>query len=288
MRFAPWAFYDIERTGMKRINVWYFYSLATAVRPLMNLRLEDEWSQLQTKAMRAFLALHRLEDETSEVPLQKCIPEKESLLRALMPITSAKEPRTDLGPADMLSIRWAAEKFETVLALELREEITTFFVPPIGIYSTLALLNKPEAMFLDQAKELPSETLREIREAGKCLAFGLATAAGFHLLRAVESVLRKYYDVLSENAPRPERASMGVYLDAILQLPKVDKDLESVLRQIKKLHRDPIAHPEAALTVPQAVSLLGLVQSAVSRALALIVIREIANTVEQPKERNSP
>ena len=83
-------------------------------------------------------------------------------------------------------------------------------------------------------------------------------------------MLRKYYDVLSNGVPRPTRGSMGIYLDEILKLPNVDKELEAVLRQIKKLHRDPIAHPEVTLTVPEAVSLLGLVQSAISKILILI------------------
>jgi hypothetical protein len=62
---------------------------------------------------------------------------------------------------------------------------------------------------------------------------------------------------------------MGVYLDALLKLSGVDTKLEAVLRQIKKLHRDPVAHPEVILSQQEVTSLIGIVQSAISRIVEL-------------------
>ena len=62
---------------------------------------------------------------------------------------------------------------------------------------------------------------------------------------------------------------MGVYLDELLKLSGVDTDLESVLRQIKRLHRDPIAQPQAVLSQTEATSLIGIAHSAISRIIEL-------------------
>jgi hypothetical protein len=166
-------------------------------------------------------------------------------------------------------IKSVFEMFEPTLSSEFAK-LHTYYIPSVGIFPTDALLNQPEKMFSESANLIPDETLIEIKEVGKCLAFSLPTAAGFHLMRSVESMLRHYYEVLSKGASRPARAATGIYFDAILQLPGVDKELHAALKQIKTLYRDPIAHPEVVLTGPEAISLLGVVQSAISRTLMLI------------------
>jgi hypothetical protein len=166
-------------------------------------------------------------------------------------------------------IKSVFEMFEPTLSSEFAK-LHTYYIPSVGIFPTDALLNQPEKMFSESANLIPDETLIEIKEVGKCLAFSLPTAAGFHLMRSVESMLRHYYEVLSKGASRPARGATGIYFDAILQLPGVDKELHAALKQIKTLYRDPIAHPEVVLTGPEAISLLGVVQSAISRTLTLI------------------
>lgn len=103
---------------MKRINVWYFYTLGCAIQPLKHLHHDMGWSDLYMTTSLGLLGIHKLDDEkSSEVPLKKCTPEIWALREAAIPITSSPEPRTDLGPADMLRIRWAAEKFEHALEI---------------------------------------------------------------------------------------------------------------------------------------------------------------------------
>jgi hypothetical protein len=166
-------------------------------------------------------------------------------------------------------IKSVFEMFEPTLSSEFAK-LHTYYIPSVGIFPTDALVNQPEKMFSESANLIPDETLIEIKEVGKCLAFSLPTAAGFHLMRSVESMLRHYYEVLSKGASRPARGATGIYFDAILQLPGVDRELHAALKQIKTLYRDPIAHPEVVLTGPEAISLLGVVQSAISRTLMLI------------------
>ena len=59
-------------------------------------------------------------------------------------------------------------------------------------------------------------------------------------------------------------------LDLLYSFRGVDKELHVPLKQIKTLYCDPIEHPEVVLTGPEAISLLGVVQRAISRTLTLI------------------
>ena len=265
-----WAFSDIEGTDMKRINVWYFYALASNIAPLKYLRPEMPWPDLSMTSWLAHFALERLDKAPyAEVPLKKCLPEANALIHELWKITTAKEPRTDLEVADMLGIRWAAEKFEISLEIELRD-MDTFYVPPVGIYSTSALLTRAEEMFGENRNLLPEVTIKQIKEAGKCLAFSLGSAAAFHLFSALESVLREYYDKLSGGASPPKNPSMGAYLGELSKLTGVDKKLLAALWQVKDLHRNPAIHFETLLETGEALTLVGMIHSAIATTLDVV------------------
>src|SRR5438552_13467320 len=112
-------------------------------------------------------------------------------------------------------------------------------------------------MFPDEIrKELPGEAIHDIKQGARCFAFELPTAAGFHFLRAIEAVIHSFYDVLSNNAKRPKRAAMGIYIDELIKL-NANAELVATLKQIKDLHRNPIIHPEETLDMIEAQMLMG-------------------------------
>jgi hypothetical protein len=255
---------------MKRINAWYFYALGYSIEPLKNFEPKMEWSDLSMAAMFGAMAVDKIDDEKiAEVPLTKCVPEARALIHALLPITAAKEPRTDLTWNDMWSIRLAAERFEHALQIELRD-MDVFYVPPVGIYSTSALLTKADEMFGENRNLLPEITVRQIKEAGRCLAFSLGSAAAFHLFSALESVLRVYYDRLSGGAKPPKSPSMGAYIGELWQLTNVDKKLMAALQQVKDLHRNPAIHFEKLLDMGEALTLVGMIHSAIATTLDVV------------------
>ena len=56
------------------------------------------------------------------------------------------------------------------------------------------LLEDYESLFrVGIFKKLSTKAQYDIRECCKCIAFDLPTSAAFHILRAAEEVLRKYY-----------------------------------------------------------------------------------------------
>jgi len=251
--------------NMKRINVGFFYNLGNVIRPLINLPNHQSYLNTMVAIISAESEIKAIV-EGSPIALKTCLPEAKELLEWFNTLRAIENRDPDVS--EISKMRVYARHFESTLRTELRD-LEIYFVSPVGIYSTTALLSNAVAMFGDAAALLPKETAIEFNEAGKCLAFSLYTAAGFHLLRAVESAVRIYYDVLAKGAARPTRGSMGVYLDELLKLSGVDTDLESVLRQIKRLHRDPIAHPDAVLSQTEATSLIGIAHSAISRIIEL-------------------
>lgn len=117
----------------------------------------------------------------------------------------------------------------------------------------------------------------DIREAGKALAYDLPTDCGYHVFRATESVLRRYYATVSGNAPKPKVRSVGVYVAFLRQRKSGDEKVLMPLDQMAKLHRNPLIHPEVALSMDEALAILGIARSAVT-AMLLAIVAEPATT----------
>jgi hypothetical protein len=82
---------------------------------------------------------------------------------------------------------------------------------------TISLLAFGENLFPPELAFKVPEAIFDSREAGACLAFELPTACGFHVFRATESVLRKYYLQVTRSAVAPKVRNIGVYLNAMKQ-----------------------------------------------------------------------
>jgi hypothetical protein len=151
----------------------------------------------------------------------------------------------------------ALEHFETVFAEEMREA-ATYYVPRRGIFFTPALVDAADETFpVEVASFIPPKAKADWQAAGRCLAFNILTAAGFHVARSVEGMLEAYYQFFS-GKPGEELVSWHEYikaLDTILQGPVGPKPLVKTLAELKQMkddYRNPIAHPRVALNEPEA------------------------------------
>lgn len=167
---------------------------------------------------------------------------------------------------ELYNLQEAVRQFETILKAELGV-MDAYFVTKKGGYDTLKLVTDAAVLFPPTLGTRAPEALPDIAEAGKCLAFELGTAAGFHLLRACEAVLRHYWDRATGKKPRPTNRNIGAYLQKMTKLGVGDAKVLAVLTQIKDLHRNTLVHPEDSLTLEEAISLLGIVRSAISAML---------------------
>ena len=104
-----------------------------------------------------------------------------------------KDPEATLDDAQVTRFNAAWTTFENALALDLGRA-PLFFVAQKGIFATPLLINEADKALADEVSQVVSAPAkRDLNHAGRCLAFGMNTASGYHALRAVEKVLREYY-----------------------------------------------------------------------------------------------
>ena len=128
-----------------------------------------------------------------------------------------------------------------------------------------------------------------VSAATRCVAFNLPTAAGFHLHRLNESVLHRYYDAVTEGAPRPSSRNMGEYLAEMKKRGKGDDKTLSALKDLKDLHRNPLVHPEDSLeNIDEALALLGSVHAAVVSMLKAIAMPAELALAANPQSTATP
>lgn len=163
------------------------------------------------------------------------------------------------------SWEWAASRsalteFETIFREEMREA-AIYRVPPRGIFDTGKLVDAADQAFpADIAMVIPAKTKEDWRAAGRCLAFNLLSASGFHVARAVEGTIESYYQAAYGLSPGDKKATLnswGDYLKALEAArtaapPKAalvpSEKVISEIQQMKDDYRNPIAHPRIVLS----------------------------------------
>ena len=143
----------------------------------------------------------------------------------------------------------ALANFEMIFAEEMREA-ATYRVPNRGIFDTRKLVDDADCTFpAEVLSAVPQKTKDEWRAAGRCLAFGMFTACGFHVARAVEGTLEAYFSAFN-GGPDNRLKNWGQYLDRlencagpVLPNPKTLGEL----KQLKDDWRNPLMHPRVVL-----------------------------------------
>jgi hypothetical protein len=173
-------------------------------------------------------------------------------------------------------LKEALTAFEMVFREEMREA-ATYYVPRRGIYFTPALVDSADDSFPAELLScLPPKTRVDWRAAGRCLAFMLLSASGFHVTRAVEGMLEAYYQLFS-GQPGKTLHSWNEYIQELETIAKGNptpcpaKKTLAELRQMKDDYRNPIAHPRVVLGEPDARMLF-----ANGESLIIAMAQEIA------------
>jgi hypothetical protein len=191
------------------------------------------------------------------------VPLRKTKKMALELVDWCKQPITpQLSVDDFVhEVRKSRDHFVSVLHGDLREA-DLYFASPKGRFNMGDMVD--EGPYLDdEIRKSLSETAKiDLLEAGTCLAFGRATAVGFHLFRAMESLIVAYLDVLKIEADESGSRSWGRYI-AKLEQAGVAPKITKVLTFIKDEYRNPLTHPRATLTLDQAIHLMPLAMSAI-------------------------
>jgi hypothetical protein len=271
---------------MIRITSSFYYELGMILHPLSGVVAGQYIDAIGFTIL--YPAQQRLEGLLRQqvVPVKVCAQSGWRLHSILTDLISKIGKSEQLNATDAFYLNDGLRQFEVVLNAELAQ-MDTYYVSQKGCYSTNHLIEQAEIMFPETIRNfMTPESVVDIRQGGRCLAFELPTASAFHFLRATESILHKYYDVISCGQTRPKTRNMGTYIDALERISGVDEKVLAVLRQIKNLHRNPIMHPEAVLEMEEALTLLGIVQSAITTMIS--VVKKQQKTPKEPAAPPAP
>ncbi|HML07231.1 MAG TPA: hypothetical protein VK430_03760 [Xanthobacteraceae bacterium] len=179
--------------------------------------------------------------------------------------------------ADMFPVSNAMATFEAVFGAELAL-MPLYVVTPKAGFDTSILIEAGARCFPDDVWTKVPEAISDLSFGAKCIAFELFTAAGFHLHRANEAVLRRYWDAVTKGEPRPQSRNMGDYLNEMNQKKVGDDKVKAALKDLKDLHRNPLIHPEHSLeTADEAIALMNGVHT-----VMVYMLKEIPATAALP------
>jgi len=249
---------------VKQFNPYDFYTYATAIHPLTELNasptpLKDILWTLYSAKMQVRAILN------GAVPLPVSTGAASALFWAIDAIVPDDFSKVDMERQityELFQIKQAATSFETVFSAEL-QNANTYSVLQKGIYSTADLIQRAENALGEALTTISDDAKRDFSAAGRCLAFELPTASAFHTMRSTEAVLRQYHRLilkLPTTTKSPEMAQCVNELRAKGEEPK----LMDILDHIRDLHRNTIMHPEAFLTMPEALRLFDIAKSAIN------------------------
>lgn len=260
---------------MIRLDGFFFYQVGAALSPLTRMSGDSTLGGLVLAAHNAQPWLAALLGQQL-VRFKTCRPKGDQLAKKLVLIIdefNANSPTDIDGKVayiEALEVSSLAKDFETLLAGEL-QVVDFYAVTPKGGFDTTVLAEDGLRIFpVDLAPKLP-EVIYDARQAARCLAFDLPTAAAFHLHRVNEAVLRRYYDVVTDGAEHPENRGIRAYVDSMRRIRVGDPRVLSSLSDLRKFHRNPVFHPDDQLeTIDDAIALLGVITSVMTFMLKAI------------------
>lgn len=274
---------------MIRVDGHYLYQVGHQIHPITEFRQPYQGQKGTTKG-EAFLPLYvakgALETLLTRSVFQLRTSQQtganlfEAIDNAISTIdVTSQDIENPLDPMHIYQLKTSADAFEAVLGAELAL-IPLFVVSPKGGYDLAALIDDGIRLFPVELSEKVPKAIPDIQEATKCLAFERYTASGFHLHRANESVLRRYWEIVTDGAPHPEHRNMGVYLNEMNRMEVGNVNVKSSLRDLKDFHRNPLIHPEHSIkTVDKAIALMNAIHNTITHMLDEIPITDEAESI---------
>jgi hypothetical protein len=271
---------------VQRIDGYYLYQVGWQVHPLLTLNANNTTYReafypfhSAQGALNAFLYQSVFQVSTCKVAGQNVLGQLARLMDNIGVEGGSKEWDSVVLVTEMWNLQDSVRAFEAVVQAEFGLK-PLYFVTPKGNMDINGLIEAGHLSFpADLASKAP-EALVDAQEATRCIAFELLTAAGFHLHRANEAVLRRYFDQVAGADKRPATRNMGDYLKKMNDLKVGDSKVKAALRDLKDLHRNPLMHPDQHVaSVDDAISLLGGVRQAMTHMLK--ALPTVADSVAQ-------
>ena len=282
---------------MERINDFALYELAGALKKLSNYNDDISKSDVWFEANAAVYALDRL---LSGYPLnvEFSKPSAQALRDFLVKefinskdgkeyeaIFTLKEEEERIWGFTFQEYRKLLVDFETVFGTEMRDA-ATYFVPRRGIYHTPSLIDHADEAIPEEIRDyVPGKSKEDWKAAGRCLAFNLHSASGFHVTRAVEGMLERYYQLFCQKDLGTTLNGWNDYIVKLTDISSDPKPLSKILvelRQMKDDFRNPLAHPRVVLSETDARMLFDN-----GEALILAMASEIKDAGGTPQKEGA-
>ncbi|MDD3288618.1 MAG: hypothetical protein PHX43_06390 [Alphaproteobacteria bacterium] len=290
---------------MQHLNLYRFYELATKLHSLFDVetqsRVADMFAPL-TEAQSALDSLIKGDPiviESSKADAVRLLSKIGDLFDKYFIDQSSKqlkalESEDRVNQHELAMIHSLVGKFEHALAAELNRA-PSYIAEKRGIYSTSDLIENAYQVFPPSLQTtIAASAQNEFNTAGRAIAFGLGTAAAVHLLRAIEIVLRQYYEMFSGGATAKGERNYAIYLKKLALLAddeslstRPDRRVLQMLAQIKDHYRNPLTTPETNITLEQATSLFGLASAIISMMAEQIQSNKPQNTGNKRGSKSS-
>jgi hypothetical protein len=242
----------LDSSHMKRIDVGGYYKLGANLQSLLSIRgpIDADTAIVELAEIYGWLSEFAASDpaglETCRLELPKITAEIDKIFN------SSKKEGEQWTDYKFVDLREVVKRFQTLLFSET-EKSPVFSVTPKGIYDTLSLVDHAER---ELEESVSDDAKKDFAQAGRCLAFELFTATGFHAMRALEGVARRYHKVVTR-APTLSTKPLGPLINDLREQLSVENPHDdeqastsplgliiAFLARITKIYRNPIMHPE--------------------------------------------
>lgn len=258
--------------AVKRLNLYELYDFGTKLAPLSRIDTASKINDFIFEMWWARMGLMQFCSEDS-VLLQTSKRAASALISAISEVLP-QDPKEFASIDKEKIFDWyysnqittALSKLETVLTNDM-PGISAYFVVQKGLYKTEDLINHAEIALLEGTrKNLSAQVIDDLRSAGKCLAFEVPIACAFHIYRAIEEVMRIYYQSLTGKTFEANGVSRnwGAYVKA-LNDAGADSKVTQFLDHIREEYRNPQTHPDETVTVEEAFSLFNAALSSITQ-----------------------
>lgn len=251
---------------VEKINPYAFYQLGLELQSLSSVSLTDDKVSVREMFWPLFTARNALTRLRAGEPINLNFAKSaattfSNAVNAMFAAHFLDEKGELKFPGDgetptIWGFQWreitgALETFQTVFRTEM-ENATTYQVSKKGLYSTVELVESAEQIFpAELVPFVPQKVRDDFHAAGRCLAFNLPTAAGFHAARGIEGELELYWQTFT--AKNGTRNGWQDYIDDLQKLidkkanPAPEQRTVKQLEVVKTYDRNPVIHPRDAV-----------------------------------------
>lgn len=226
---------------MIRLNLAWWCWITSTIDYIKSIKAGDPFPEVAAKLPRESVARIWLSyQEDAVIRLRASTGAAGYLLELVSKLIIENPDRAEpITAEEAEQLQKAATDYKTLFENEL-SMVDAYAVKQKGIYSTEKLVDHAEEVLSAEVRQaLDRDALSDLQSAGRCLAFELPTAAGFHVARATEAAMLLLMNAAQCTPTKKSQRNWGKYIDT-LEKANVPATITHHLTQIKVLHRNPI------------------------------------------------